>query len=151
MAFSDTVLGPFTSVAAKRLVAVSRSLCDKILFAYKVSSSQALPLLHSPIVYFTTRDPQALVATLALSGPQKPFLRPDVHTRGDSVDVCRPFRPISCKRSRLLLRNSLSLWMCGRLCNLRGAVKRMKPERPQQLDHHQHSHITCTFSDCSDF
>ena len=66
MAFSDTVLGPFTSVAAKRLVAVSRSLCDKILFAYKVSSSQALPLLHSPIVYFKTRDPKVLVAPLAL-------------------------------------------------------------------------------------
>ena len=161
MAFSDTALGPFTTGAAKRLVAVSRfskqlvavsgSLCDKMLFAYKVSSSQALPLLHSPIVYFTTRDPQALVAPLALSGPQKPFLRPDVHTRGDFVFVCRPFRPISCWRSRLLLRNSLSLWMCGRLCNLRGAVKRMKPDQPQQLDHHQHSHITCTFSDCGDF
>ena len=93
MAFSDTALGPFTSGAAKRLVAVSRfskqlvavsgSLCDKILFAYKVSSSQALTLLHSPIVYFKTRDPQVLVAPLALSGPQKPFLRPDVHTHGE--------------------------------------------------------------------
>ena len=39
---------------------------DKILFAYKVSSSQALTLLHSPIVYFKTRDPQVLVAALAL-------------------------------------------------------------------------------------
>ena len=76
MAFSDTALGPFTSGAAKRLVAVSRfskqlvavsgSLCDKMLFAYTVSSSQALPLLHSPIVYFKTRDPKVLVAPLAL-------------------------------------------------------------------------------------
>ena len=39
---------------------------DKILFAYKVSSSQALTLLHSPIVYFKTRDPQVLVAPLSL-------------------------------------------------------------------------------------
>ena len=153
MAFGDTALGlgPFTSGAAKRLVAVSESLCDKMLFAYKVSSSQALSLLHSPIVYFKTRDPQVLVATLALSGPQKPFLRPDVHTQGDSVVVRRPFRPISCKSSRLLLRNSLSLWMCGRLCNLRGAVKSMKPEQPQQLNNQEHSHITCTLSDCGDF
>ena len=84
------------------------------------------------------------------SGPQKSFLRPDVHTRGDSVFGRRPFRPICRKRSRLLLRNSLSPWMCGRLCNLRGAVKRMKPEQPQQLDNQEHSR-SCTFSDCGDF
>ena len=68
----------------------------------------------------------------SVSGPQKPFLRPDVHTHF----VRRPFRPICRKRFRLLLSNSLSRWMCGRLCNLRGAVKRMKPEQPQQLDDH---------------
>ena len=29
------------------------------------------------------------------SGPQKPCLRPDVHTRGDSVDVCRPLQLVA--------------------------------------------------------
>ena len=93
MAFSDTVLGPFTSVAAKRLVAVSRSLCDKILFAYKVSSSQALPLLHSPIVYFTTRDPKVLVAPLALV--HRNLVSDQMYTRGDSVDARRPLQLVA--------------------------------------------------------
>ena len=159
MAFGDTALGlgPFTSGAAKRLVAVSRfskqlvavsgSLCDKMLFAYTVSSSQALPLLHSPIVYFKTRDPKVLVAPLALV--HRNLVSDQMYTHGEIL-LSSTFA-ISCKRLRLLLRNSLSLWMCGRLCNLRGAVKRMKPERPQQLDDQEHSHITCTFSDCVDF
>ena len=162
MAFGDTALGlgPFTSGAAKRLVAVSRfskqlvavswSLYDKILFAYKVSSSQALPLHCFTVRLFISRHViPKFWSRLWLWSTETLSQTRCTHT-GRFCWRSSTFA-ISCKGLRLLFRNSLSLWMCGRLCNLRGAVKRMKPEQPQQLDHHQHSHITCTFSDCVDF